>query len=795
MPNRGSSPSRLARALSMPPREVLDRLRQFATARADVFRYRSADNLAQCPQLQDGTVGRFFFATADIPALVSEVKRLFPLQVNDIVARAEKICRHRFDLLGYEDLDFGAEIDWHLDPVHGRRAPRQPWFKVKYLDFEQVGDSKIIWELNRHQHFMTLARAFRISGDERFAREIFSQWTAWHKQNPYPMGINWASSLEVALRSLSWVWTYFLLQGCPLFTPELRRQWLSALSLSERHVEAYLSTYFSPNTHLLGEALALFFVGTLFPGLRPASRWQRRGWEILKSEAAKQVREDGFYFEQSAYYHVYALDMFLHARILASLNSIPIPGEFDQNLERMLDALLLLSRAGTPLSIGDDDGGRLFDPRRNQAQHLLDPLAAGSVLYGRGDFKFLAGGPREESVWLLGLQGLAAFDALPEAEPTGVSSALRDSGIYLLYENSGQQLQIDAGPLGAGSGGHGHADALSVGLVRQGQPLLLDPGTFEYVGDSGERARLRGTGAHNTLLVDGRDQVDSTGPFSWSDFPRVTVDKWITGRHFNLFHACHDGYSRLASPVLHHRWVLHAKDSFWLVRDLAEGDGVHQLDIIWHMGPALRPESSRQHVFSDDRHSLAVLAAEADGWSQSVSREYWSPAYGQKAGASVLTFGARVELPADFATIVKANERAALDVGEFVRINSSKGETASGYRYSNSSQEHAFFFAGRQRSWNVDAWASDAEVLWCSWEREKERYSVVLCNGSYADSSGRRVLTCGKRVSYAEVVSSGGKVEIFSPEAEQVVLEQALDRVWADRDVEVPASNPKRMGV
>src|SRR5579871_4829347 len=65
--------------------------------------------------------------------------------------QAEKIRRRRFDLLGYHDLDFGDPIDWHYDPVHNKRAPRTAWYQIPYLDFDQVGDHKIVWELNRHQ--------------------------------------------------------------------------------------------------------------------------------------------------------------------------------------------------------------------------------------------------------------------------------------------------------------------------------------------------------------------------------------------------------------------------------------------------------------------------------------------------------------------------------------------------------------------------------------------------------------------------------------------------------------------
>ena len=795
MANVSSWNRRLDRLTSMHRHELFDRLRQYLTARADVLRYRGGDALGGA-QVGPAPASHFFFTPTEVPSLSAQLKQVFPAQADNIVLQAEKSCRHRFDLLGYDNLDYGEEIDWHSDMVHGKRGPRKPWFQVKYLDFAEVGDSKITWELNRHQHFVTLAKAYWLTGDDKFAREIFAHWSHWHKQNRYPIGMNWASSLEVGYRSLSWVWTFFLLQECPLFTTQLRRQWHSALSLSGRHIETYLSTYFSPNTHLLGEALALFFLGTLFPSVRSAPRWQRRGWEILEREAAKQVRPDGFYFEQSTYYHVHAVDIFLHARILAALNGIPISPEFDQILQRMLNALLLLGRAGLTPKIGDDDGGRVFDSRRNRAEHMLDPLATGAVLYRRGDFKSAAGGPREEILWLLGSKALAEFDALPSVEPSVASAALTDSGIYLMAdEKSGQQLVIDAGPSGSGSRGHAHADALSICLVRNGRDLLLDPGTFEYVGDSGERARLRGTGAHNTMQVDERDQADGTGPFSWKNFPRVNVDQWITGQQFDLFHGSHDGYSRLSSPVIHRRWVFHRRGKFWMVRDLAEGHGLHQLDIAWHMGPTIPLASSKEYLFSGEAGSLALLPAEGHGWSQSVSRDHWSPVYGHAERVSVLTFGAKVELPADFATLLISGENLPADLGRLVRINGSTSGTVCAYRYSNPRQEDVFFFAGKAGPWTLGTWASDADFLYSSFDREREEYALILSNGSYANAGGLPLLTCGKRVSYAEVLSSAMKVEILSSDSEHVLLQQPLDQVWAERSLIVPGNDPKGMGV
>ncbi len=786
--------NRLGRLASMDRRELIDRLRQYLTARADLLRYRGHHDFTA--GLRAGTAsdeGRFFFEPAELQGLCASLKQVFPREAEDIVRRAEKICRHHFDLLGYENLDYRAEIDWRLDVVHGRRGPRKAWFKIKYLDFEEVGDAKITWELNRHQHFVTLAKAYSLTGDQKFAREVFAQWKHWHKENPYPIGMHWASSLEVAFRSLSWIWTYFLLRGASLFTPDLRTQWQCALELNGRHIETYLSRYFSPNTHLTGEALALFFLGTLFPTMRSASRWQRRGWEILENEAIRQVRNDGFYFEQSTYYHVYALDILLHARILAALNGVSISPGFDEILQRMLNALLLLSRAGIPIMIGDDDGGRLFDPRRNRAQHMLDPLAIGAVLYGRGDFKS-AGGPPEETLWLFGKQGLAEFDALPATPPADSSTVLLDSGLYLMEDASaGQQLLIEAGPLGSGNGGHAHAAALSVALVAKGRSLLGDSGTFEYIGDSGERARLRGTGAHNTMQIDGRDQADGTGPFAWENHPRVKVEQWIAGRYFDFFRGSHNGYLRLPSPAIHRRWVFHKKEGFWLVHDQAEGRGSHQLDIAWHIGSTLSPSASK-YLFTDELGGLVVLAAEGHGWSETLSREYRSPAYGRREQASVVRFGALAELPAAFATLLIAAESTKA-FGKFETIDGSSTSAVCGYRYSAAEEKSNFFFAHHSGPWELGAWASDADFLYWSFDCEKEQYMLISCNGSYVDVGGHRILNCDGPVSYAEVLSSAMKVDLFSSDPERVVLPQPLDQVWADGELIVPNNDPTGMGV
>lgn len=319
---------------------------------------------------------RFYFDQSDRPLLAAEIRRRLPSDLESVIDSAHKVRRHRFDLLGYRNLSFGdPEISWQFDPVHNLCSPLARWFLIPYLDFHKCGDHKVIWELSRHQHLMLLARAWLYSGDREFLTTLQDLWLSWRRGNPYPIGINWASALEVAFRCLSWIWFDHFASGAKGLPEDFLSKVRVGVGECAVYIERNLSTYFAPNTHLLGEALALFFTGVLYPQFERAPIWRDYGWRVLLRESSQQVREDGFHFEQSVYYHIYALDIFLHAYILASRNNIAIPDSYDRTIELMAEGLASLGAAGQAPRFGDDDGGRLFDGRRNRPEHLLDPLA------------------------------------------------------------------------------------------------------------------------------------------------------------------------------------------------------------------------------------------------------------------------------------------------------------------------------------------------------------------------------------------------------------------------------------
>ena len=540
-----------------------------------------------------------------------------------IIDKAGRITSGKFDLLGYKNLDFGDPIDWHLEPTSGKRIPLVHWSKLDYLDSDVAGDKKVTWELNRHQYFATLGQAYWLTNDERYVRVFAAHLDSWMDRNPPKLGINWASSLEVAFRSMSWLWAFhFFKSSSSLTTETCKRAW-KFLYLNARHLESYLSTYFSPNTHLTGEALGLFFIGTLLPEFKEAKRWQDLGARILVEQLSTHVRSDGVYFEQTSYYHRYTTDFYLQFLLLARANNFDLPRQVEESLALLLDHLMYITRPdGTTPLFGDDDGGRLTMLDDRPANDFRGTLAVGAAVLNRGDYKFVADGAAESLSWLMGTEGLDQFDSIAAKQPAETSKAFPEGGYYVMrdgWTRESNYLLFDCGPHGSLACGHAHADALAIDVAARGRTVLVDPGTYTYTGSKAMRDWFRSSHAHNTVTVDDQSSSVSAGAFSWSTIAQCTLRKWITEELFDFVSGEHDGF-RPATVI---REILFLKPDYWIVRDLLVSSGSHRVDIRFNTDPN------------------ANLDLQCFGNGQLVEEEGWvSHCYGQKERAKTLTFAA-----------------------------------------------------------------------------------------------------------------------------------------------------------
>ncbi len=504
------------------------------------------------------------------PALRPDVARAIrdghPGSPAEAAARADRIVTGTYDLLGYRGLRFdgaGDAPDWHVDPVHDRRAPREFWTEVPYLD-PACGDHKIIWELNRHQHWLTLGRADWLTGDSRYRRRFLAELTSWLEANPPLIGVNWASMLELGLRAISWVW------ALQLFLPDAAADespWivdlLLALDRQLTEVEHNLSRYFSPNTHLLGEALALYVSGRALPTFAASARREQLGRRLLLDEIDRQILPDGGHCERSTHYHRYTLDFYSLGLAVALATGDVRAARFEDAVVRLAGAARLLAdNEGHLPGIGDDDGGLLLPVAGRAADDVRDSLAIAAALTNRPELRLgrSAGGPPhrrppEEAYWMLGHPALRdRLERLADVDvpPPPASAALPDSGYYVSRAPGGVHVVIDGGAHGFRNAGHAHADALSMTLSVDGEPMLIDTGTGCYTVDPELRDRFRSTALHNTVVVDGRPQSLPAGPFAWSATTDGRVRHWRSVCGIDYFEGTHDGYR----PIEHRRHVL-----------------------------------------------------------------------------------------------------------------------------------------------------------------------------------------------------------------------------------------------
>ena len=576
-------------------------------------------------------------ATSKAPPALLPDPRLVAARLKNSAFAAEVdglaagVLKNRIPLLGAE-LCFDGPIPWRRDWKYHREFTGAPYFRlVPYLDFKRTGDHKFIWELNRHQYFVLLAQGSLLSGRSDFLDTLQRHWESWVSENPFQRGINWTSALEVAFRALSWAWVYHL--AGDRMPESFRQRFLTELYRHGCHLESNLSIYFSPNTHLLGEAVALHALGVLFPQFPRAGRWAKLGAKIVETELARQIRPDGAHFEQSSYYHVYALDFFLFHYVLAGR-----PATFEPTLIRMAEYLDAMQGPARRIFFGgDDDGGRVFHPYGARDRFGRATLATCAALFHRPEWLNDPEDLPSQAAWWL---GASAVDLQPEPRPVRDSRRFADSGT-VVSDSKNLFIVVKAGGFGPFRAGHTHSDSLSVAVRRGDKDVLIDPGTFNY-SDPEWRDWFRASAAHNTVRVDGLNQAQTLGPFAWAGKPEVKIQEWISTPDWDYLDAsCR--YDR--QPFTHRRRLLVHKDRGWLViLDDVEGSGEHTVEQFWHCAGPVSMRSNHAYKLGEEACLLLDASMEVetqDGWR--------SPVYGLKLPSQRIVARRKTALPVTFA--------------------------------------------------------------------------------------------------------------------------------------------------
>jgi len=562
--------------------------------------WRSADALLD--HLAGRPASSFFLPHESSQVTSSLLNRYYPEYVSAVLAAADAVCRNEVSLLG-RVFRYPNGIDWHSEPITGWRWPVWHRRRVGH-DLYSPGrpaDLILFWELNRHQHFITLGIAYWLTGGQRYVDAFSSQVQSWIDTNPLQHGLNWYYPLEVSIRLLAWTVAFQFFCSSPEFRHKTGKAFLKSLWQQADFLSSHLQTTRNdvPNNHMMAELTGLALVGAAFPEFRAAAGWRETGISLLIQQAIAQTHPDGVNREQATGYHRFVAELLLLIVARSRQGALPHEPILENTLERMLDYVLFtLTPVGTAPMWGDSDYGRALGLGQKKDFWDFRPLlSAGAVLFGRPDWKFAAGRFDEEAFWILGSDSLDLWQKLDVRPPGQTSRAFPQAGLYVIRDTWAADTDVAflrCGPFGLGGEGHcahAHCDLLSFVLWISGQPLLVDPGTFTYHGPWRDHFRL--TAAHNTVMIDGCEQAVPMPYFNWQQIPEAKCIGW-TGRSVTAV-------STYSGLVEHIRELSHPRPGVWELVDKLAGHDEHSIEWFFHFAPGLDLQ------LVEGEHALTVL--------------------------------------------------------------------------------------------------------------------------------------------------------------------------------------------
>lgn len=460
---------------------------------------------------------------------------------------ADEALQHTFFAhKGYQpSFNYGEDIDWRYWPVK---------------------DNELRWQLHRHKWFTPMGKAYRVSGDEKYAVEWTKQYIDWIKKNPlvkvdkkeYEMtGDNQLKGdvenarfawrpLEVSNRLQDQTSQFQLFLPSPSFTPEFLTEFLVNY---HKHAIHILGNYSAQGNHLLFEAQRMIYAGAFFPEFKEAAAWRKSGIDIMNREINVQVYNDGGQFELDPHYHLAAINIFCKALNIADLNGFrnEFPQEYLDTIEKMI---VFYANVSFP----DYTNPCFSDAKLTNKKEMLKNYRNWSKMFPKNQFiKYLATDGKE--------------GALPEY----LSKGFLKSGFFVFRNSWGTdatQMVVKAGPKAFW---HCQPDNGTFELWFNGKNLFPDTGAYVYAG-SAEVMKLRNwfrqTRVHNTLTLDGRN-LETT---------QSVTGLWQPEGKEQILVTENPGYKGLK----HRRTVFFVDQAYFVIVDEATGNARGTVNLNYH---------------------------------------------------------------------------------------------------------------------------------------------------------------------------------------------------------------------
>ena len=524
--------------------------------------------------------------------------------------KMERIVSHDF-VFHHESHHLGTPINWLMNPSQDRE-----WMFMLHKFYYGVG----------------LGTRYQETQDNRYAHTWVELTESWIDQ----VSLDFLPSRVAGRRIQNWIFShFFFIHPNSRFSPppQFYLKFLRSLFQQVQYLAEHLD---KARNHRTLELCAIFWTAVVFPEFRHAEQWLQFSTEALAQNIQEDLLPDGVHCELSTEYHHLVLKNYLGVLRLATLNQISLPDIIASQIYKALEFSLYVHKPdGFIPALSDADPGC-----------YRDLLRQGYELFGSKTFLYGAS---------QGTQGIP---------PTSYSKGFSDSGYFVMRSGWGDQqesfeneryLVADCGPLGQGN--HGHLDALNVEVAAYGRSLIVDPGRYTYdeSGKTNWRAAFRGTAAHNTVLIDGKNQTSYRLGASRFEIcgpePVTEVVTFETQPGFDYLHAV---VRSAEYPVIHERKILFLRPDYWVIADILRAEEPHRYDLLFHLSSEAHHRCHtilKQNTLIVQSPNLLLAQLYQPKQFLSLSDGFVSSSYGTKHAAPVITFSQQESI-ACFHTVV-----------------------------------------------------------------------------------------------------------------------------------------------
>lgn len=549
-------------------------------------------------------------------------------QMDQLTAEVDEILQGKIRFFGGEikPLDLAPE----REPLHWSAYERGSARRT-------VEDIKYTWEPARFNWAITLSKAYYLNGDERCAAAFWQYFEEFSRFNPVNRGLNWTSAQEVSLRMLALIVSAHLLMDSPQSNPQRMKSLCVSIADHASRIPPTISyAKAQHNNHLFSEAVGLYTAALFLPNHPQAGRWRDKGLRWFNQTVKTQIGVDGTYAQHSTNYHRMMLMLALWMQLLLEKNNRILEDEVLNKLAAASQwlALRLDRSSGQVPNLGHNDGSHVL-PLSNAAYNDYRPVVQAASRAFQASAALPAGPWDDLCLWLdIPIQSRAN-------RPPSLAKA-QDQLILGSPQNWAalRAVQFTSRPA--------HADQLHVDIWHHGLNLAMDAGTFQYNAPPPWENALAGTKVHNTLTINGKDQMTRAGKFLWLDWAQAQVQNCTS----ESITALHNGYRKLG--LLHRRTLQKGNSNSWVITDellpLRESLGEVTAIVNW-LVPDWPFEASRDNVSLHSplgdfslKFSLIGLASNAfldifKAGQSLISAEkdehlgWYSPTYGVKCPA------------------------------------------------------------------------------------------------------------------------------------------------------------------